>query len=285
MGERHPIQQLKMIAYLELARPVNCLIVAASVLVGGLLARAAHWGMVGLASVSALLIAGGGYSVNDYFDQEIDRVNRPLRPIPSGRVGRRGALNCGLVLFALGILLSIPIGLVAALIAGSTSVLLYLYSFSFKRRGLAGNLVVSLSTGLAFLYGAVAGGRPSGGTIPFIFAFLFHLGREILKDVEDVEGDRTAGAKTVPLRWGRGFALNFTSGVFLLLIFLTPIPYLMDIYNLFYLVAVLLGVDLALLLLLLWLRRGVLERRVVMVNQLLKVDMLVGLLALYLGRV
>jgi len=274
-----------MIGYLELTRPTNCSLVAASVLVGGLLARATRWGTIGLASLSALLIAGGGYAVNDYFDHEIDKVNRPLRPIPSGRADRRKALYMSLFLFLLGVSLAIPLGLWAILIAISTSVLLYLYSSWFKRQGLVGNLAVSLSTGLAFLYGAVVGGSPSLGLIPFVFAFLFHLGREVLKDIEDLEGDRAAGARTIPLRWGERPALNFSAGVFVVLIFLTPFPYVLGVYGIFYLLVVLLGVDLTLLSLVLWLRRGPLKQRLVKVNQFLKADMLVGLLALYLGRI
>ncbi len=279
------IQNLRMTAHVELVRPVNCLIVAGSVLVGGLLAGAGNWGMVVLASISALLIAGGGYSINDYFDYEIDSVNRPFRPIPSGRVTRRGARNLSLLLLLAGVSLAVPIGPLAILIAGSTSLLLYFYSFSLKRQGLVGNLAVSLVTGLAFLYGAVAGGEPLGGAIPFVFAFLFHLGREILKDIEDADGDRAAGARTIPVRWGTPVAFRVTWGIFLLLIALTPLPWFLGIYGLFYLVAVLPGVDLILVLLLTWLRAGVFERRLMRVNQLLKADMLVGLFALYLGRV
>lgn len=274
----------KIVAHLELVRAINCLIVAASVVVGGLLARATDWGMVLLASISALLIAGGGYSINDYFDYQTDRVNRPRRPIPSGRIGRRSALHLSLALFCFGIGLSVLVGPTSVFIAIVASVLLYLYSLSFKRGGLTGNLVVSGLTGLAFFYGAVAGGKALGGVMPFAFAFLFHLGREVLKDIEDVKGDEAVGARTIPLRWGKGVALNFASGIFLLLILLTPIPYILGIYDFFYLITVLVGVDIALLSLLLWLRRGVLEERLGRVNQLLKVDMLVGLFALYLGR-
>ncbi len=81
------------------------------------------------------LVTGAGNAINDYFDYEIDRINRPRRPIPSGRVNRKTALYFSILLFGTGIVLSYWLGPVCLLLAGFNSLLLFLYASTLKAHG------------------------------------------------------------------------------------------------------------------------------------------------------
>jgi geranylgeranylglycerol-phosphate geranylgeranyltransferase len=286
----------RIFGFLQLIRPINGILGAVSAGVGGILA-----GGLGvtrefpllLSSVSVFLIMSGANAINDFFDLEIDRINRPSRPIPSGRVKLGEALLVSLIFVISGIMISYFIHLWDFLIALTASILLFLYSLLFKQKGFIGNLIVSLLSGLVFLYGGLAI-FSNGSQIfqflpyllyPFSFAFLFHLGREILKDTADMEGDTHKDAHTIPLLYGKLTALRFSFGIFLLLIVLTPIPYILHYYNLYYLIIVLLGVDLFLLLLFIFLFRNPAIPRISRAGIFLKWNMGIGLLALIVGRI
>ena len=236
-----------------------------------------------LACLSAGLITGAANAVNDYFDVDIDRVNKPYRPIPSGAVSCRVALFYSLVLFGLGVLLSVFIGTAAFLIALSASLLLVAYSAWLKRTVLWGNLTVSVLGGLAFIYGGVAVGRLRLALIPAVFAFFFHLGREILKDIEDVAGDRAGRANTFPIRFGLNPARLLITAVFAVLILLTLVPYVLGIFGRAYLWIVIPGVDAFLLAVLFSLWKDASRRNLARLSVWLKVDMLVGLTAIFAG--
>lgn len=200
----------KIIGLFQLCRPLNGLLGGVSAFIGAFLAGGVESvsvsGRVFIASTSVFLIISGANAINDFFDIEIDRVNRPLRPLPSGKIKRGEALLLSLLLFFSGTLLAFWIHLWDFFIALVASLLLFLYSLLLKRKGLAGNLVVSLLSGLVFLYGGLSIQQSSSqifdsSTVllfPFLFAFLFHLGREVIKDVEDMAGDARENARTLP---------------------------------------------------------------------------------------
>jgi len=271
--------------YILLTRPVNLLIAFGSIFVGGFVTGTIHpFSKLMLACFSGALIAGGANSINDYYDLEIDRINKPGRPLPSGLVKPLQAQLFSLILFALGIAAGSFIHLPAFIIAFSSSVLLYLYSFRLKRTILWGNLTVALLSGMAFIYGGLAVSRTREAAIVGIFSFLFHLSREIIKDIEDMKGDRSEGLITLPLKYGIKNALVLTSIVMVVLIGLTLVPYFMKFFSLVYLIIVIAGVDFFLIYILfaMWIRP--IPEHLGRLAVLMKADMLVGLLAVYLGR-
>lgn len=272
-------------ALIELTRPGNCLLVFISVVVGALLAGDGFpVGTVLALAISGTLIAAGGNVLNDYFDLEIDRVNKPHRVLPSRRVGSATALTLTWVLFPAGLVISLLAGARALFVALVATGLLSLYDAVLKKRGLWGNVSVSFLCGLAFLYGGLASGRWGGSWFPAAFAFFFHLGREIIKDIEDMEADRALGARTFPIVHGVEKSLLIAGGAFLVLIALTPLPVFIGLYGWGYLGIVGLGVDLLLVILYVWLRREPHPSRFGVASRILKWDMVVGLLALILGR-
>ncbi len=272
-------------SYLKLARPQNDLISALSVFVGASVSGSMEgWEKVLLACLSAFLISAGGNSINDFFDLEIDRINKPSRPLPQGEISPSSALRFSLSLFLLGIFLSFWIKPLSVLMAFLASGLLGTYSFLLKRKLFWGNLTVGLVSALAFVYGGIVTSDFRWSLIPAGFAFLFHLGREVLKDIEDVKGDFFSGASTLPIRLGINFSLGFCSLAFSSLIILTLLPYIFNIFSLLYLLLVVGGVDLVIIYVIwsMWSDSSSLNLH--RLNNLLKVDMVVGLAAIYVGK-
>ena len=266
----------------QVLRPANCAITFSSVLLGGWLGSRSISPPLLLAALSASLIMAGGNALNDLCDIEADRINKPDRPLPTGRLPAWAARLQALLLSGVGLLLGLllphPAPLIAALAVGG----LIAYNVWIKGVPLAGNLVVSLLCGLAILYGgaAVEAWRPAW--IPAGFALLYHLGREVLKDVEDREGDRRLRGSTLPLSWGRSRSLGLVTGVYLALVLLTPLPFLYRIYGLPYLGLVLL-LDGLLLYVLFALWRSSTADEFGRLGVVLKAGMVIGLCAIFCG--
>jgi geranylgeranylglycerol-phosphate geranylgeranyltransferase len=161
------------------------------------------WATV-LIFLTVFLITGAGNAINDYYDREIDAINRPMRPIPSGRISARAAFNYSLALFAVGCLLAGLVNQICLAVAAFNSALLFLYARSLKATPLAGNVCVAFLTGSTFLFGGAAAGLPGlfANQVPFLLSFLVSMSREIAKDIEDMAGDRAGGAKTLPILAG-----------------------------------------------------------------------------------
>ena len=275
------------IAYVELARPLNGIIAFISAGLGGMFASQRNMENLAdirllLVSVAALVVISAGNAINDYCDYDIDRINRPRRPLPSGRIPRLNALIFAIVLTVLGIWLGTLINKKATAIAILVSVALVSYAFWLKRTPFAGNLVVSGLTGLTFIAGGVAIDSVQGTLIPAIFAFLFTTAREIVKDLEDTEGDVKNNAITLATlnpRIAVWTAIGFMAAVILF----SPIPYLFRWYSWHYLIVVLIGVDGVLIGLAIRLCRDASRESCASIQRWMKWDIFVGLGAIYLG--
>ena len=273
-----------MSAIVRLLRPLNMGIVFVTIVAGGVLSdlSAAHWPQILLAAAAGALIAGGGNAINDCFDVEIDRLNRPERPLPSGALALNQANALWVVMSLTGVTMSYLMTPWNLYISVFWVFALYYYSRSLKKTVLAGNVTIGILTGMAFLFGAVVTGNPSTALFPGIFAFLVNVSRELLKDVEDVEGDRQAGAMTLPVRFGKRPALLMATLLLLTLIASTFLPYLLTVYSISYLWIVI-GVDAVLLFVILsWWRDESLSnlRRL---SGILKLAMVGGLAAIFAG--
>jgi len=193
-----------MFAYIEILRPVNGLMSALAVWVGSIVAGAALVPAqpVITAMVSVFLISGAGMVINDYYDIEIDKINKPKRPLPSGKIKLKASLIYSIILFLLGIALAYFININAFLIAILASILLFLYSARLKKTLLLGNVIVSLLVALSFAYGGLAAGNYFPTLLLAFLAFLANMGREMYKSIEDVMGDKKYGANTLPIKIG-----------------------------------------------------------------------------------
>jgi geranylgeranylglycerol-phosphate geranylgeranyltransferase len=269
---------------LVLLRPVNAMIVFATITAAGALANPdlTLWLQVLVASFAGALIAGGGNAINDCFDLEIDRINRPDRPLPSGSLSLRTAKTVWICASLLGLALSALLTISNLLIALFWVFALYFYSRYLKRSVLLGNLLVGFMTGLAFLFGALVVNHPERALFPGLFAFLVNLSRELVKDVEDLEGDRRVGAITLPVKHGVRAGLTAASVTILLLIAATFVPYSIAVYNSAYL-RIVLFVDLALLYVVFSIWHDESRSNLKSVSRILKLIMVAGLIAIFVG--
>ncbi len=270
--------------FYPLIRPLNVLIGGLSIWIGGAITGSISPVLnLLLASLSGMLITAAANTINDYFDIEIDKINKPERPLPSGYVNSGQAYWFAIILFFLGTLVSFWIIWPCIIIAFLSSVLLYLYSARLKRTALWGNLTVALLSGLALVYGGLAVGNPYKAFLVGGFAFLYHLAREIIKDTEDMKGDRKEGLNTFPIRYGVNAALRLASSAILLLIALTFLPVFFDLFKPVYYYIVGFGVDLFLIYTLfsMWTNSDSNNLRRIAFS--MKLNMLAGLLAVYLG--
>jgi geranylgeranylglycerol-phosphate geranylgeranyltransferase len=230
---------------LELMRYKNCAMAGLAAVIGAAIAYSAAPGellWMALVFLTVFLITGAGNAINDYFDAGIDAINRPDRPIPSGRISKNSAYRFSIALFVAGIIISYFIGSshIPLLIAIFNSLLLYFYASFLKRKVFVGNLSVSYLTGSTFLFGGAAyGGKGIQVTlILFFLSMLATFAREIVKTIEDIEGDRKDGASTLPIKIGETRAAYVACAFGLLAVLLSPLPYFMGLFNEYYLVVV-----------------------------------------------
>ena len=174
-------------------------------------------------SVASVLIAAAGYIINDYFDVNIDQVNKPTANVVDKIVSRRWAMAWHFVLSGAGILLSTWVawrtGFWYILIGNFFCVLfLFGYSVSLKRKLLIGNIVISLLTAWVILVIYISELKiitvnnkelieafdkiARIGILYAAFAFISSLIREAIKDIEDMQGDEKYGCRTMPIVWG-----------------------------------------------------------------------------------
>ncbi len=166
--------------------------------------------------LSTVLIAAGGYIVNDYLDTDIDEVNKPRGMVIGRDISKKAAWNLYVAVTLLGLAAAVPpaftLGNVNYLLVQIIAVgLLWFYSYSYKRQSLIGNLVISglsaLVLGLPGYYELLTQAGSAQVVAPILFflkvyvafAFLTTFAREIIKDMEDVEGDKSAGCRTLPI--------------------------------------------------------------------------------------
>jgi geranylgeranylglycerol-phosphate geranylgeranyltransferase len=189
---------------LTIMRPVNSLVAGLAALLGYIIGTGTLAPIALLVIPVVFSITAGGNIFNDLCDMGIDRINRPERPLPSGRVtpGAAGVLAASL--FTAGLLLTIPAGFPCVVIAVANSLLLLAYGRTLKRTVFWGNAAVSYLSASVYPFGGALAGLPAmERTLPLAgITFLAILSRELLKDAEDVPGDSAAGALTVPIVHG-----------------------------------------------------------------------------------
>ncbi len=178
-----------------------------------------------LLSASTVLIAAGGYIINDYYDIKIDYINRPEKVVVGKLIKRRIALTTHTVFSFFGILIGLFVNLLIGGINLIAAFLLWLYSNLLKRYPFIGNLTIAFLTALGLLVVVIL--YPKNQYIVIIyamFAFFINLIREIIKDIEDWKGDQAFGCKTLPVVFGIRKTKRIV--LFILLIFIGSVVWL-----------------------------------------------------------
>ena len=273
-------------AYILITRPANVIITFLVVIVGALICIISDYSIykILLAALSAALTAGAGNIINDIYDKEADKINHPERPLAKGIISTRNTWIEYFLLTLLAVAASSFINQTALAIVILTSILLYLYSARLKKIPLLGNITVAYLTGLAFIFGGISVNYIHGAFIPAIFAFFINLIRELIKDMDDIEGDTKVGLQTFPKRFGMKASILFITFLTITLIAFTFYPFIKNIYNIEYFVLAMLIVNPILVYFLKLLYEKDRDKNLNMLSNMLKLDMLFGLLAIFLGK-
>ncbi len=278
-----------LLSIVRIIRLGNCLIASAAVWVGAYLTVGFVMSADLLTAMcGALLICAGGNTVNDILDIKSDKINHPDRPLPSGALSVSRAKTIALVCHIAAIpliaisnwqVMSLGILTIATLMA---------YNLWLKGAPLIGNMLIGLLGAAAFICGGLATDPERAFSLPgpliaATFALMLHLIREIVKDIEDIDGDRLGKAHSLPRMIGGRSALLIAMLLFGFLALLTILPYAYGWFGKAYAATVVLFVDVPILAMfvmawekpsrqsLAWLRSG------------LKMGMLFGLIALLIG--
>lgn len=182
---------------------------------------------------ASILIAAAGYIINDYFDLDIDQINKPNKVVVNAVINRRWVIFWHMCLSLLGIyctIFALPLTQYWHLILANmcSVIFLWVYSTSLKKQLLVGNILISVLTawviGILYFSKYPLSGFPNSeysyqqnvrffrlSVLYAAFAFIISLIREVIKDMEDIEGDRRYGCRTMPIVWGLNVSKVFVS--------------------------------------------------------------------------
>ena len=222
----------------RLSRPGNVIGAAILAFTGAYVAGGLdHNFEMAIAIAATGLGTAAGNSINDYFDREIDAINRPDRPIPSGAVPPKAALYYALLIFAIAVLITVVVLPIAAItIATINLVLLLTYTQFFKGTPGFGNAIIAFLVASAIWFGGAATGDITATLVIGTLAGMATLAREIVKDIEDLEGDKAEGLRTLPLVIGVDRAWIVALFALFVGAVISPAPYLRGTFDAWYFV-------------------------------------------------
>jgi geranylgeranylglycerol-phosphate geranylgeranyltransferase len=238
----------KAVGYLRLMRPVNCLMMGFAVIVGAVISNCSFeellFSNLVYGFITGFTLTAASMGINDFCDKDIDAINEPGRPIPSGLIKPEEALVFASVLTAIGFvaafLTNTANGLVTSL-CFMTAIISWMISVAYatvgKRTGLLGNFLVSACVTIPFIYGSLAvTNRIELNVLIFAsMAFLSNTGREITKGIVDVQGDRIRSIQTLAVRYGKKTAASAATLFYLFAVLLSPLPWFLNRVSIWFL--------------------------------------------------
>lgn len=230
----------KIGGFVRLMRPLNCVMMGFAVLVGAVLASAQFaglkWPEVTFGFFTGFTFCAAAMVINDYYDRNIDAINEPQRPIPSGTVKTTEALAFMAALIAVGFVFAVYDSPLCVAVAAATLAITATYLTVGKKSGLPGNFLVSACVATPFLYGSiVAFNTVKLNVVLFAaMAFLSNTGREVTKGIVDVKGDSAEGVKTLAVRFGEGKAVIAATGFYMSAVALTPVTWILGLVSIWF---------------------------------------------------
>jgi geranylgeranylglycerol-phosphate geranylgeranyltransferase len=232
-------------AYVMITRPPNGILMFIGVLAGVAISysKIINFEDLAYSFIVAYTLNGSSMVLNDYFDRDVDRVNAPHRPIPSGLIKPSHAVIYSSILGLTGIIFSRLISIYCMIIATISYIAAFLYNSSLKKTGLIGNFIVSLIVAAPFIFGAtMSDGYISDRIIVFIVpVILSNTGREVIKGIADVEGDIVRQVNSIARVKGAGKAALVGSILYLLAVLFSPAAYILGCVSEYYLPIVLIA--------------------------------------------
>jgi len=233
--------------YLKILRPNEALLMAIQVLIMAIVGHVFSIPFV-LATLLVFLMAGAGNVINDVFDCKIDAVNKPDRPIPSGKITLKNARIYAGILYTISILISLVISYLINnfwffVMIICSAVIIYAYSRYFKVMPLVGNIIVGGMIGFCIILGGFILLCTTKDWNIFkvslyigLFSAVLNVARELVKDMEDVRGDQACGARTFPILYGKKSSSVITIVLLAVAVGAHIILYTFGIFNIAYLI-------------------------------------------------
>jgi len=229
-------------SYIKIIRPLNALMMGLAVVVGeiAILGEIPHTIKILSGFLVSFFLASAAMVINDIVDVDIDRINAPNRPIPSGRVHTKTAKLYAALLVIAGVLSAVPLSAYGVPLAVITFLISLVYNLKGKQTGLLGNMMVAYCVAVPFLFGGLAVAESIDVKIGvfFLLAFLATTGREVVKGIADMEGDRTKRIATLALSHGPKNAASVATILYLSAVALTPIPVMVGVLGMWYAILV-----------------------------------------------
>ena len=274
-----------LLGYILIIRPLNVFLGGLTILISSLIIKYEGPAISVILPVFVVMFFTiGANTLNDYFDYEIDKINRPDRAISSGLVLRNQALILSLFSFIIGVLIAIKLNKDSQLLSIGVSLpLIIAYNVKLKNYPLIGNIIVSLILAMSFIYAGLVFKKTEPLIIPALLAFGLTLIREIVKDLADIKGDKSAGLMTFPIIYGERKTVILCTILSLFLGIGSFIPFLTGYYNTFYGISLILMVEIPLAVVVI----SLLNKPAILTakrgSKLLKFCTLGGLFSIYIG--
>jgi len=221
---------MRLKAFLRLARIEHSIFLAIAVVIGELVVTERIELLPTLFGMLSVFFIGiASFTINDFLDYNTDKKNkRKDRPLVNGSISMWSAIVAAKIGFPLGILFSLFVNLECFVIAVIFSALAIAYSYHLKKLVLTGNLFIAFSMAIPLVYGnyIVSGNIDLAICLLALMAFLTGVGREIIKSVQDIKGDKASGRRTLPAAIGRKFSVYFAAYYVVLAIAISPVPFL-----------------------------------------------------------
>ena len=275
----------KLKGFLQLIRPLNCMMMGFAVIVGASLVSYVNFTVnLLLGFVTSFALTAASMVVNDFYDREIDAINEPNRPIPRGDVNPKEAIVFAIVLSIIGLMTAFLTNTTSLIVAVIAWIISITYITEGKRTGLFGNLMVSATVVIPFIYGGLAVEQLEGSTLLFVLiVFLSNTGREVTKGIVDIEGDRAHNIKTIAVHFGERKAAVIASVFLVLAVCLSPLPWLWGFVSDWFLPLVILT-DIGLIVITIMLLRDYSRKNAKRIKNLTLIWFITGLLAFIFGR-
>ena len=274
-----------LLGYIMIIRPLNVFLGGLTILISSLIIKYEGPAISVILPVFVVMFFTiGANTLNDYFDYEIDKINRPDRAISSGLVLRNQALILSLFSFIIGVLIALRLNKDSQLLSIGVSLpLIIAYNVKLKNYALIGNIIVSLILAMSFIYAGLVFEKTEPLIIPALLAFGLTLIREIVKDLADIKGDKSAGLMTFPIVYGKKKTIILCTILSLFLGIGSFIPFLTGYYNTFYGISLILMVEIPLAVVVISLLNKPSVSTAKRGSKLLKFCTLGGLLSIYIG--
>jgi len=231
----------KTSGFIRIIRPINGFMMSLAVFIGAWLTLPGTPSpqllqKIILGMITAFTLSGASMAINDYCDYEIDRINEPNRPLPSGVVKLEESLILASILIIIGLAAALFTNIWTALLALISIIVSIIYAVRGKQTGLPGNFLVSFCVAVPFIYGSLI--VKNGFDLKILFfssmAFLSNTGREITKGIADISGDKSQNIRTIAVVYGEKSAAILASIFFAASVLLSIPPPILGIVSIWF---------------------------------------------------